>query len=262
MVDEVVTTNAPWGPQQAPLIYGFGQAQNLYNQGTPQYFPGSTVAQYGADTTNALNQYRGLAGGPQPGIGAAMEQSRATLAGDYLNPASNPYLAAMSDAIGRQTTRQYQEGIAPSLQAQFANSGRTGSGLYANAMDSSRDTLARGLYEGNANLYGNNYQNERNRQMNALQMAPQTTQLQYQPASQLLNVGQMYDQQSQANIEDQFNRYNYNQITSPYENLGRYMGFIRGNYGGEGAQSSPTSFTDYLGAGLTGVGLAKSLFNF
>jgi hypothetical protein len=259
MVDEVVTTQAPWEPQQQPLIYGFGEARRLYDQGAPQYYPESTVAPFSQQTQNALTSYEQLAQGPQPVIDAATQQASQTLGGQYLDPSSNPYLQAASDAAGRQVTRQYSEAIAPSIQAQFANSGRTGSGLFANAMDSSRDTLQRGLGEMNSNMYYKNYNDERNRQMQMQGMAGDTAMMQYQPASQLLNVGQTRDMQAQREVEDQFNRYNYNEIQSPYEHLGRYMGNIRGTYGGEGSQSSPIGMEDWLSLGMQGYGLAKEI---
>lgn len=262
MADELVTTSSPWGPQQDPLIYGFDQARQLYDQGAPQYYPGSTVAPYGDETLQGLNMYEQQALGAQPVIDAATQQLSSTLDGDYLSPESNPYLREMSDAVGRQMTRQYSEGVAPGVQGQFSRSGRSGSGLFANAMDSSRDTFQRGLGEMNANLYGGAYNNERNRQMQAIGYAPETSQMQYQPAAQMLNVGSMYDQKDQQNVEDDFNRYNFNENTSPYDNLGRYMGYIRGNYGGEGSQSQDNSLgiEDWIGLGTTGYGLAQELF--
>ena len=337
MADELITTNAPWGPQQAPLEYGFGQARGLYDAGAPTYFPDSTVAQFGGDTQDALNQYRMLANSGAPLAGSNVNMLNSTLQGDFLGaggfpdpysaisgvygvPSSgvapfrasvggrpnsrewsemplgeqqawtagnvpgisaaglppgsapgtlglgaggsgNPYLDATSNAINRQTTRAYQEATAPGIQAQFANSGRTGSGLYANALDQSRDTLGRSLFEGNAALYGGNYQNERNLQMQASQLAPQAEQQSYFAPSQLLNVGETFDQKSQQNIQDQFNRYNFNENTSPYDHLGRYMGYIRGNYGGEGSQvGTGNELMDAFGLASTGFGLAQELF--
>ena len=262
MADPITTTNAPWEPQQQPLIYGFGEARRLYDQGAPQYFPDNTVADFSQQTEQGLGMYEQMAQGPQPVLDAAQTQTADTLGGQYLDPSSNPYLAAANDAAARQVTRQYSEAVAPALQAQFANSGRTGSGLYANAMDSSRDTLQRGLGEMAGNMYYQNYGDERGRQMQALGMAPDIAQSQYQPAAQMLNVGQTRDMQAQRQIEDQFNRYNYNEITSPYEHLGRYMGNIRGSYGGEGSQGGGgADATDWLALAMQGYGFAEEAFN-
>lgn len=254
--ETITSTTAPWAPLQPFLQSGFNRAEGLYQQGGPQYFPQSTVAQFGDTTNQALNQYTNLATQGNPIAGPAQGMVADTLSGNFLSPESNPYLQAMSDAANRQTTRQYQEAVVPGIQAQFANSGRTGSGLFANAMDQSRDTLSRSLAESNANLYGNNFQNERNRQMQAAQLAPQTAQLGYLDASQLLNVGEMQDNKSQQNITDQFNRHMFNQ-ERPYDNLARYQGFLGGNYGSESSTpyNTPSGLQQGIGAGLAGLGI-------
>ena len=38
------TVNEPWAKQSPYLQYGFDEAARLYQQGGPQYYPGSTVA--------------------------------------------------------------------------------------------------------------------------------------------------------------------------------------------------------------------------
>lgn len=72
-VIDTSASNSPWAPVQPYLTYGFGQAQDLYKQGTPQ--------------TPTLNAAQGLA--------------QNTIAGNYLTPDSNPYLkASTEDALG------------------------------------------------------------------------------------------------------------------------------------------------------------------
>lgn len=45
----------PWEGQKPYTLEGYAEAQNLYNQGPAQYYPGSTVAGFGNETNNALN---------------------------------------------------------------------------------------------------------------------------------------------------------------------------------------------------------------
>ena len=170
----------------------------------------------------------------------------------------NPYLDSMSDAMGRQTTRHYSEAVAPGIQSQYANAGRTGSGLYANAMDQSRDTLGRNLAEANAGLYGGAYENERGRQMQAMSIAPQTAQMQYLPGQQMMNIGNMEDIKSQENITDNFNRYMYNQ-ERPWDNLGRYQSMIQGNYGRQNSRPIYNSGVgNALGFASAGLGAIQN----
>lgn len=265
MADTATTTVAPWAPIQPYLQTGFAQAQQLLNAGGPDYFPGSTVAGFGADTMQGANQFRTLAQQGTPVAAAAGQQVTDTLSGDYLN--SNPYLDAMYNNAASAVTRNYQEAVAPTIAANFGLSGRTGSNMaFANTMNQSQDTLSRNLGGMAADLYGGSYENERNRQMQAAQLAPETAKLNYFDASQQMNLGGMFDQMSQAQLDDQFNRYMYEQ-NQPYDNLGRYMGYLGGNYGNTTTQPLYQNKTaQNLGLASAGLGLASeyggSVFDF
>lgn len=56
----------PWAAQSPYLQYGFQQAQNLYNTGGPQYFPGATYTPFSDQTEQglALMEQRALQGSP------------------------------------------------------------------------------------------------------------------------------------------------------------------------------------------------------
>lgn len=251
------TTQAPWGPIQPYLRSGFNRADALYQKGGPQYYPQSTVAPFGQSTNQAFDMFRGNATQGTPVPQAATDQVAQTLQGDYLN--SNPYLDAMYNNAASRVTENYQEAVAPSIGAQFDSAGRFGSGMYENAMQNSQQQLGDSLGMMASNIYGGNYENERNRQMQAASMAPSIAPLPYYDASQLLKVGEMEDAKEQQNVGDQFNRYMFNQ-QRPYDNLGRYMSMIQGNYGGETTQPIfQNSTAQNLGLGLAGIGLADSL---
>ena len=248
---QVTSTSAPWAPIQPYLQSGFSRAENLYQQGGPQYYPGQLVAGFGQDTTGALDMYRNRATQGSPVAGAANQQITGTLQGDYLG--SNPYLDSMYDRAASGVTRNYQEAVAPTIGAKFGMSGRSGSGAYMNAMDSSRDQLGRSLEGMAANMYGNAYNQERGRQMQAASIAPKTAELGYYDASQLMNVGQQSDDLRQRQIEADFNKYNFNQMR-PYENLGRYMGYLGGDYGSQNTQMDDSStWGNIAGGALTGL---------
>lgn len=250
-----VTTSAPWTAQQPYLTYGFNQAQNLYKKGGPQYYSGSTVAPLSADTNQGLSMYEQAAQAGTPVAQSAQDMANATLRGDYLN--SNPYLDAMYNNAASAVTRNYSEAVAPSLQANFGLSGRGGSNSYYNAMDSSQAQLGKQLGGMAADLYGGNYAQERQNQMGALQMAPQTAQLNYFDANQLLNAGQMRDTYNQNVLNDKVNRWNFNQ-ERPYDALGRYQQMINGTYGSQNTQPIYQNKTaQNLGIAGAGLGLAQ-----
>ena len=256
MAEQIVTSStAPWAPLQPYLQSGFGRAEQLYQTGGPNYFPGSTVAPFGADTTNALNMFRQNATQGTPVPGAATNQIASTLSGDYLN--SNPYLDAMYNNAANRVTEHYQEAVAPSIAHNFGMAGRSGSGMYSNAMQNSQTALADSLGGMAANIYGGNYANERSNQMTAAGMAPQIAPMGYYDASQLLNVGETMDTKAQQNVTDAYGRYMFEQ-ERPYDNLGRYMMSLGGNYGTQ--KSEPFSpLAQNLGLAATGIGLGNEL---
>jgi hypothetical protein len=247
-----VSTNAPWGPQQGPLQFGFTEARRLYNQGGPQVYRGSTVAPFSGNTQAGLNQIADTARAGTPVADSAQNQVNATLQGDYLN--SNPYLDAMYNNAASAVTRNYSEAVAPSIQANFGLAGRGGSNSYFNALDSSQQQLGQQLGGMAANIYGGNYANERSNQMAAAQMAPGTAQLNYYDASQLLNAGGMQDTYNQNVINDKVNRFNQQQ-NRPWDALGRYNSMINGQYGGVSTQPQyGGGFAQNLGIGLGALG--------
>jgi len=256
MAQTVTSTSAPWSAQQPYLTRGFQQAQNLLNQGGPQYYPGQTVAPFGQDTNNALNMFRQQAVRGSGVPDAATGQLQQTLQGDYLN--SNPYLDAMYNQAAGQVGENYREAVAPSIGAQFDSAGRYGSGMYQNMMQNSEQQLGNTLSGLASSIYGTNYTNERNNQMQALSMSPQVAPLSYYDASQLLNVGEMKDAKTQQGLTDKFNRYQFNQ-ERPYDNLGRYMGYLGGSYGQTNTQPY-NSTANTLGLVGTGLGLLDEVF--
>lgn len=255
------TTTAPWAAQQPYLTYGFGQAKDLYKQGGPKYFPGSTVAPLSGSTNTALGMYEQQARQGSAVAGSANEQVNATLQGDYLN--SNPYLDAMYNNAAGAVTRNYQESVAPSIAANFGLSGRSGqNAAFSNAMDSSRDTLSRNLGGMAANIYGGSYEAERGRQMQAAQLAPGAAALNYFDASQMLNAGNVRDQYAQNKTNDQFNRYMFNQ-ERPWDNLGRYQQMINGSYGSQNTQPIyKSSLGQNIGTGMALAGGGMELYDY
>ena len=253
MADQVVTNmSAPWEPLQPFLTHGFDRARQLLDQGGPSYFPGSTVAPFSGQTEDALAGIEATARAGTPLPGAAADNLAATLRGDFLT--ANPYLGDIYDAAAGRATEHYREAVAPSIAARFGMSGRTGSNMaFANTMANSQGELADSLAMMGANLYGQNYQQERGRQMQAAGLAPAIAPMAYYDNNQLLGVGEMRDAQTQREIGDDFTRFMFEQ-ERPYDALARYMGNLGGGYGQ--TNTAPYNRTaDILGQGLTYAGL-------
>jgi len=220
-------TSKPWEAQQPYLKDIYARAQGLL-QGSPyQYGPGRVA---GFDPSQSAGQYlqeqRAMRGSPL--MAGAQDQMRSTLAGDYLSPESNPWLAGMYDAGARGMTRNFQQSVMPTLNTRFAM-GRTqqdaGQNAQTAAMGRAQGELATGLGDLAQNLYGGAYGAERGRQIQTAQMAPSFAQADYLDSQMLQGVGQARQDQAQKVLSDLVERFNFAQY-QPAQRLAEYSGFI------------------------------------
>lgn len=236
--------NAPWSGQQPYLSTGFDRARQLLDQ-PQQYFPNSTVVPFSNETEQALTALTNRAQG-SPLESAAQGNIQQTLNGDFLN--SNPYLDATYDqAAGK---------VRSSLDSQFNSAGRLNSGQHFNAMGDALGNLG-------TQIYGQNYQNERGRQVQAAQLAPGLAGLDFNNIAALSQVGQTREQQAGSQLQDQINRFNFEQ-QEPNQRLRDYMATVAGgSFGSQGTTTSPIYSNpagNILGLGLGAAGLGNMLF--
>jgi hypothetical protein len=280
-----VQKSDPWSGQQPYLKQAFSAAGDLYNQGGPQYYPGSTVAGFTPEQTQAYQSIENAATAGSPLLDAARNTTLGVLNGSYTSPVvtgsftptspdipllsgvasgqylgSNPTLDATYRAAADPVIRDFKTNVLPSIDRSVAGSNATGSGMHAILANNAADTLTRNLGSISANIYGTDYENERNRMLNATTAlgsayrgeeglvdnanaqnvsqlmgaagaAPATDATKYSDAASLLGVGQAYQGLNAANLQDAINRYNYNQQL-PYNTLATFENMIQGNYGG------------------------------
>lgn len=189
------TTSTPWGPLQPYLQDAYKQAQGLYQSGGPEYYPNATYVPFSPQTQmgmqlaegralygspydeaaggfalNALqgqNPYTQMAmgqlGGMQwgPGYGELMK----TAGGNYLG--GNPYNQAMFNEASRGVVNQFNQSVLPGMNATFGGAGRTGSYAHTNALNQAGSELSQNLGGMAANIFGQDYANERSRQLGA-----------------------------------------------------------------------------------------------
>lgn len=257
MATDVTTTmSAPWTVQQPFLQQGFQEAQRLYGLGGPQYFQGSTVAPLSDTTNRALSGIENY-GMNNAQLGQANNYFQGVLGGNFLN--SNPYLDGMYNNAANAVTRQFNESVLPGVSARFGMSGRSGSQGMQNAVGSAYDALGRNLSGMAANLYGNNYANERQMQQQAGQFMPNLAQANFGALSNVLDAGQIRDQQAQKQLSDQVQRFQFEQ-QRPYQNLSTYLGNVGGGYGSSSQTRSPAFETPWWAYALGGAGLLGSMF--
>lgn len=136
--------------------YIMGSLTNPGGQGTQDFLSGVMGSQ------PTFGQSQGMVGG----MGNVPSQAlTATASGDFLN--SNPYLDNMFSNASRAVTEQFNDAVLPGLNATFAGAGGSGSQIQRElAMDAAGE-LGDSLSGMAANIYGNNYQTERGRQLQA-----------------------------------------------------------------------------------------------
>lgn len=245
----IVQNNDPWSGQQSYLEDVFKRAQDQSN--TPvQQFPNSTVVPFSGQTNDALQMAEQRARAGSPVQQAGQEAVRASAAGEMLNP--NPYLNNVIDAASRPIMREFTDTVMPGIDANFSASGRYGSGSHTRAMEGATDTLGRNLADLSGGLAYQNYGDERTRQIQSASIAPQMAQADYTDIGQLQNVGGAYESQAGAQLQDQINKFNFDQ-TEEQRRLGNYAALVAGgSYGGQSTSTQPI----YSNAAANGLGLA------
>lgn len=238
-------TSSPWSPQIPYLKYGMSEAQRLYRQDGPTYYPGSTVAGFSPEQQQAfqLGSQRALNGNAS--MRQAQNWSQDVMSGKYLN--SDPY----SD----QVFQNVQSKVMPAMNSQFMGSGRYGSDLHA-------DTTTRALTEAYSPYASQNYQQGLDRMGQAASMAPIFAANDYQDLAALEAIGKQRQTLGQNELNDAIARWQYYQQL-PYDKLGQYLNNIGGNYGGTVVGTTqtpqPSMFQQIAGGGLGLLGTLGGL---
>ena len=228
------TEMGPWKPQQQHLQNVFGNAEHLYANGKPQYH--KSVLPFSDEQNLWMNNLAGQAGSTM-GLGNdAINQTQATINGQYLDPNSNPWLRGTFDNASNAVTRAFSNTTAPTTDAMFAGAGRFGSGARFNAVSQNEQNLGQTL-SGLANdIYGGNYQQERNRQLSATNNFGNVVQQSLLGPQAALDVANTRQGQAERALADDNAMLQYNEGLGDWQNLARYRSMIDGNYGQSGTQ--------------------------
>lgn len=238
------------------------QAQGLLSSGA-RAMPGYT--QQGASGAALSAGARGL-----PGYNALAE----TAGGGMLG--RNPELqGAVSRAF---------DAARPSIDSAFASSGRLGSGAYANAIADTGQRIAGDIYyqdygrerqnqlgaaqqlagndiaarQAGANIYGNLGAQDLAARGLGGQLAQQSVGNDRQSIQDLLTVGGLQEGYADKALTERINRWNATQ-NRPWDQLGRYMSIIQGNYGTEGSTIQPVYGNPALSSVFGGLGALGGL---
>ena len=242
---KMVTTSTSAEPSEFIKPYytqAIDTAQDLFEGSTPNYFPNATYVGFAPETQASLNltTARALAGNPL--LNQAQTQASNILSGQYLDPTTNPYSTALFKQMADDVTSQ--------VNSQFTEAGRFGSGANQEILADSLGNLAN-------QVYGDQYNKEREIMANTMATAPQLGAMDYDDMLKLQQVGLEKESLEQAKLQDAIARFDYEQ-TKPYTKLNQYLGAIGANVPSNQLSTTPY-FRNTLGGLLQGAGMGVNL---
>lgn len=217
-------TNAPWYAIQPSLIKGIGTANEIAYGDDKEL----DIPDYLAPSSMTMSGLRAFGAGPSEYLDSAGKFYKTMLKGE-----KNPYLDS--------TFNKSADAVRQRLDSQFAAAGRYGADAHQNVMSDAYNDLA-------TQVYGGAYENDMNRRMQALGMAPELDAAIADAALRRYQAGALLDDMRE-------NRRDY-QYDAEMERLDRYLQQINAAGGNYGTQSQPIYENDtasLIGL-LSGVG--------
>lgn len=249
--DTTTTTVPEW---VRPYAEGFMQRSQQVADMPYQPFTGATQAQLNPYQTSALDSIAQRAVQGSPVNNAASSELTKTISGGYLG--SNPYLDSVVDRAQGDVVRNYNLATKPAIESAMVRSGSFGNSGLQQMQSESQRQLQDTLGNISSGIRGNDYAAERGRMTSAIGMAPQIASQDYVDANALLGAGGQYQQQEQANLSDNYNRFlearNY-----PREQLGVMGQGLGFNFGSSTTGPEPNKKAGMLGGAMTGASIGS-----
>lgn len=242
------SSTAPWSGAQPAISQGLAQAQTLFGQAPPAYFPGAGFVPFSPQTEAGLGAAEARATAGSPLMGPMRDLATKTLSGDFLG-SGNPYFSGMMDKVSAD--------LIPRMDQKFAGAGYGGPAHQRAVADALSDT-------GGA-LAFQNYGQERSAMQQLMGQVPQLAEADYLDPSHLLSIGASREGKGEQELQDQMKRYDFNRDAG-WNQLARYMALINGGNFGTNTNSTVTenrgtSVGDVAGGlfglGSLGLGAAK-----
>lgn len=248
-------------PYLAPYLNQANQVANTpYETYQGQRIAGLTPEQYmgaGLTSAQALNGFEGQ--------NDAFSNYAATMRGDFMNPDSNPWLAANAQKAMGDISSAYRSGTKPTTDAAFSRSGAFGGSAWRDSVANNQRQLGDALGNAANQFYGQNYLNERNNQMQGLGMLPTLQNVGYTDSQKLTGVGDAFRQYQQDLLNTQYSDWQEAQ-NYPYKQLDVMGNALRATMGAGGSTTTsqsggykPSSFASALGGGAAGYAMGGPL---
>lgn len=256
------TVNAdPWDVAVPYMEGGFKEAQNLYNNYSPEYYTGQTQAGFTPDQLTAQQGIRDFAvqGAPSimnPAISAYQQGTSANM----LDVANNPYVNNMAQAASDRAMGGVYDALS-NIGQNAIMSGGYGGGRQGIAEGNAIAGAADAANQAAAQVYSNAYGQGLNQQLGTLGQTGSLMSAGFSPYGALNQSGMQQQNREQALIRDAQARQQFEQ-NLPYDKFNKYQQGIAGFSGlvpTTGTQVS-TSPGASLMSNLGGLAQAGSLF--
>lgn len=224
------TTSQGLDPRLYPLVDTFtSQAQQVAN--TPfQAYTGDRFAGMNADQTQALDMIRQQAGSGVQG------QAESALGQFLQGGQENPYLTQQIQKAQTETADAYNRQVRPNQVMQAVQSGSFGNANVMDAQAKQDSQLQQNLGDIASGMRFNAYSTDQANKMQALGLSPSIQQAGYTNAGQLLNAGNVQQNQAQDQADFQYQQFQEQQ-NDPYKKLQAMSGV----FGTPGFQTQTTT---------------------
>lgn len=215
------TTTQELPAELRPLATAYAdKAINLGNQGYNAY-TGDRYSDLNAVQNQGLSQTINRAVGGSQTVNNAEQALNQQIAGGN----GNPYLDAQ--------VQRAQDSVKSNFNTASVNSGSFGN-------SGTQDAYTKNLGDVASQMYGQAYEGDQARQIQAISMAPEFGNQAYADAGQLMNAGQVLQDQDQQNKDFGYQQYQEQQ-NLPYQQLAAMSGVFGSNLGGSASTQSTGS---------------------
>ena len=234
----MTSETGPWAEQKPYLLAAFDKAKDLYNKGSPAYYPAETLAGFDPAQMAAQQATLGYAMGPRAAAqqGAAEQSLIQGLSGQVDPNAYNP----LANALQQQVMGNLKGNILPGLRDQLMTSGQQGGSSRNDLIQNKAiaNAVQSGMTKPLADMYTNAYNQAQQRAVQSGQLYPGMMNAPMSMYDSIAGVGKDRRAMSQAAMDKAMQKYQY-ESTAPMQSLANYMNMIQGNYGGQTTQTTP-----------------------
>lgn len=256
-------TKQPWAVQTPFYKDLYAQAADALKRTNDNPFLGGFVAQATPETQQGMGMLTANAGLQANATGGLMQHAQDVAGGKFLDPSTNPFLAATVAAATRPLQQQFTNTVVPAITDRSIAEGAFGGSGHGLALGRAAEGLATATGDISARMWGENYARERGYMMNAPALMGQTFDVMNAPAMTMLNVGELGTANQQRALDDQRARWEEINRTAPWYGLGDMATLLAsggfGHASGTSTMPNPAYENPFMTLLKSGVGIASGV---